>query len=158
MIGNGEAMNLINNIQETIDYIERSLFEELNLDTLSQKAHLSKYYYHRTFQAMVGYPVHRYIKKRRLTEGAKKLRLSDDTIARIAHDCGYFSQSAFSKAFFSEFSLTPTLYRKGRSAAALCEKVNLVGRTFTDQEKQRDAWAEPAKNGAEEVCGYPAAI
>lgn len=102
-------------IQGAIDYIEDNLSEDLNINDISSKAFFSSFYFQRLFQAMSGYSVQEYIRKRRLTEAASKLGNTDNTILNIALDFSYGSQEAFTRAFKNCFGLTPAKYRKENS-------------------------------------------
>jgi len=55
-------MGYIERIQKTIDYIENNIGEDITLDKLAEVASFSKFYYHRIFHAMIGYPVKEYIR------------------------------------------------------------------------------------------------
>ena len=60
-------------IQKTLDYIEEHYGDEISVDVLAAKAHLSKYYYQRLFHRLVRKNVNEYLKLRRLAKSAEKL-------------------------------------------------------------------------------------
>ena len=95
-----------------IDYIENHLEEEISLDELANAVGYSKYHLHRMFTGLVGFPVNNYIKRRKITEAAKKLLFTDDTIIDIAFGAGYKSQQAFTLAFKELYKMTPQIFRK----------------------------------------------
>ena len=99
-------------IQQTLDYIDEHLYEEISLDTLARQVCLSKYYYHRLFRQAVGEPVNRYVRRRRMTRAAKELAETNRPIIEIALNCQYASQEAFSRAFQRIYTLTPGKYRQ----------------------------------------------
>lgn len=99
-------------IIKTIEIIEDDLSEDLSLDNLSLKIGYSKYHLHKMFTAVVGMPIHQYIKKRRLSEAAKLLMITPDRIIDIGLKAGYESQQAFSDAFKSEYKIRPKTLRK----------------------------------------------
>lgn len=99
-------------IGEAIDYIEEHLFEQLDLDKVAKEIHYSKYHLHRTFRTQVGFPLHGYIQRRRLSEAAKLLVFSKRPILEIAILAGYESQQAFSSIFKAMYKKTPRQYRK----------------------------------------------
>jgi AraC family transcriptional regulator len=99
-------------IQGAIDYIEENLKGELNIVDIASKAFFSSFYFQRLFQAMSGYSVQEYIRKRKLTEAAKILDSTEISVLDIAVDFGYGSQESFTRAFKSLFDMTPAKYRK----------------------------------------------
>lgn len=79
-------------IEAVIDYIESHLDGKLELETVAEAVHYSKYHLHRLFTETVGMTIHDYVQRRQLTEAAKllvffrinllsKLLLSADTRA-----------------------------------------------------------------------------
>lgn len=102
-------------IEAVIDYIESHLEGKLELETVAQAVHYSKYHLHRLFTETVGMTIHDYVQRRQLTEAAKFLVFSDKSIIEIAFICGYESQQAFSSAFKAMYKSPPAEYREKRS-------------------------------------------
>ncbi|MBR5302661.1 MAG: helix-turn-helix domain-containing protein [Clostridia bacterium] len=102
----------VKRIETVIDYIENHLDARLDLESVAQAVHYSKYYLHRMFVQTTGLTVHDYIQRRQLTEAAKLLLFSDKPIIEIALLCGYESQQAFSSAFKSMYKEPPARYRE----------------------------------------------
>ena len=75
-------------IEAVIDYIESHLDGKLELETVAEAVHYSKYYLHRLFTDTVGMTIHDYVQRRQLTEAAKLLVFSDKPIIEIAFICG----------------------------------------------------------------------
>ena len=71
----------IEGFQESIDYIEQNLPEELNIEEIAKKAGLSPFYYQRIFGALCGMTVGEYIRARRMTTAAQELSCSDNKVA-----------------------------------------------------------------------------
>jgi AraC family transcriptional regulator len=65
----------------------------------------------RVFRLHYGTPVGAYMRGLRLTWAAGRLRDSDDGIAQIALQAGFFDQSHFTRTFKRQFGLTPLAYR-----------------------------------------------
>lgn len=99
-------------ITAVIEYIEAYLTEKLDLDTIADAVHYSKYHLHRMFADMTGLTVHDYIQRRRLTEAAKLLVFSDKPILEIALLAGYESQQAFTGIFTALYKMSPNRYRQ----------------------------------------------
>ena len=99
------------NIEMVIDYIENNLDGKIDLETVANVIHYSKYHLHRMFTSTVGMTIHDYVQRRQLTEAAKLLVFSDKPIIEIAFICGYESQQAFSSIFKSMYKIPPAEYR-----------------------------------------------
>lgn len=99
------------NIEMVIDYIENNLDGKIDLETVANAIHYSKYHLHRMFTSTVGMTIHDYVQRRQLTEAAKLLVFSDKPIIEIAIICGYESQQAFSSIFKSMYKIPPAEYR-----------------------------------------------
>ena len=102
----------IKTITAAIDYIESHLYENLDLETIANAVHYSKYHLHRMFTNTAGLTIQTYAQRRRLTEAAKLLVLSDKPILEIALMTGYQSQQAFSDIFKAMYKKSPKRYRE----------------------------------------------
>ncbi len=100
------------NIEMVIDYIENNLDGKIDLETVANEIHYSKYHLHRMFTSTVGMTIHDYVQRRQLTEAAKLLVFSEKPIIEIAFICGYESQQAFSSIFKSMYKIPPAEYRE----------------------------------------------
>ncbi len=66
------------------------------------------------FVNIVGFTVHNYIQRRRLTEAARLLVFSDKPIMEIALFAGYETQQSFTIGFKKLFKCSPQAFRKKR--------------------------------------------
>lgn len=105
-------MDKVEKVQAAITYIESHLTEKLDLDEIAEAVYYSKHYLHRVFSETVGMTIHEYLQRRRLTEAAKMLVFSDQSILEIALLSGYESQQAFTTIFSAMYKQTPHQYRK----------------------------------------------
>lgn len=99
-------------IQQTIEYIENHISEEVNIDDHAKMASLSPFYYQRLFRRLVKKPVAEYVKLRRLAKATEELLNKDKRIIDIALDLGFTSHEHFSRSFKQAFGMTPDEYRK----------------------------------------------
>lgn len=100
-------------ISKVIDFIEENLTaDDLDLDKIADTASYSKFHLHRMFSDIVGCTIHQYIQKRRLTEAARQLVYSDNSIIDIAFVSGYETQQSFTLAFKRLYQESPQAYRK----------------------------------------------
>lgn len=117
--------NQVINIEIVIDYIENHLDGKLELETVANAVHYSKYHLHRMFTDTVGMTIHDYVLRRQLTEAAKLLVFSEKPIIEIAFICGYESQQAFTTSFKSMYKLPPAEYRERQEFYPLQLKFSL---------------------------------
>ncbi|MFC0211766.1 effector binding domain-containing protein [Paenibacillus chartarius] len=111
-------------MQQAIDYIESRLTEDLKIADVAARAHCSAFHFQRLFQAITGFSVQGYVRKRRLSEAAGLLRSSQKGILDVAVEYGYGSQEAFTRAFSSFFGMTPAQYRKSEGGGMMQGKVD----------------------------------
>lgn len=102
----------IKNVIAAIEYIESHLHEKLNLETIAEALHYSKYHLHRMFTGTVGVTIQTYVQRRRLTEAAKLLVFSHKPILEIALTAGYGSQQSFTDSFRAMYKKAPNQYRE----------------------------------------------
>jgi AraC family transcriptional regulator len=106
-------------ILKSIEYIENSLKEEIDVFKVSNEVCYSLYHFIRLFQSITGFSPKNYIQLRRLTEAVYELRNTDKKIVDIAYDFQFGSHESFTRAFRKQFNLNPTEIRKGHSLTSL---------------------------------------
>ena len=99
-------------IQQTIEYIEKHLDEEIDIVNLAKIASLSPFYYQRLFSRLVKKPVAEYVKLRRMAKATEVILQKDKRILDTALELGFSSHEHFSRTFKDTFGLTPDEYRK----------------------------------------------
>lgn len=119
----------IENIAAVIAYVEAHLNEKLDLETVANAVHYSKYHLHRMFTDTAGMTLHEYIRRRRLTEAAKLLVFSQKSLLEIALAAGYESQQAFTGIFKDMYKRTPLEYRENQTFYPLQLAFTLNSRT-----------------------------
>jgi AraC family transcriptional regulator len=80
-------------------------------EALAQTAHMSPSRFHTVFANTVGETLKQYTLRLRLERAAFRLLSETTDVATIAFDLGFGSHEAFSRAFRSRFSQSPTQYR-----------------------------------------------
>lgn len=118
-------MNYYERIQKVIDYIEINLKEELDSEELADIAMFSKSHFLMIFEAYTGCSVMAYVRKRRLSMAAERIRESSDNIADIACEFCFESHDVFGRAFKRIYGITPDSYRKKSYLLPSFEKINL---------------------------------
>ena len=126
----------IEGFQESIDFIERNLTDELDIEVIAAKAALSPFYYQRIFGALCGVTVGEYIRAHRMTLAAQELSRKDMKVIDVAVKYGYDSPDSFTKAFQKFHGITPSQARESgaslRSFAPLHIKITMEGGTMLD--------------------------
>lgn len=102
----------VRRLEKILWYIEHNLDANLNVDTLSTVAALSKFHFHRQFSAMFKISVHRYVQLARLKRASYQLAFRPARgILQIATDSGFEGPEAFARAFRKTFGQSPTDFR-----------------------------------------------
>jgi AraC family transcriptional regulator len=81
-----------------------------DLSRLAEIARLSPYHFLRTFRALTGTTPHQHLLRMRLRRAAMLLKKKPGSILNVALDCGFGDASNFSRAFRSEFGMSPRAY------------------------------------------------
>jgi AraC-like DNA-binding protein len=109
-------------IEDTLAYIRENPTAELTLASLSARANFSPVYFHKLFKASTGKNLREYIEEKRVGRAIALLTETEKTLAEIAYECGFSSQSYFSYAFKKRMGTTPREYAK-----AMLEKYESPG-------------------------------
>ena len=103
---------LVEQLRTVMQYIDENLFADLNLEMLSDAAHMSRSYFSSLFKQLNGLSPWEYIVSRRVSHAANLLRTTSLPVTQIAIACGFNSTANFNYAFRRQTSKTPTQYRK----------------------------------------------
>lgn len=107
-------MDWIERLNESMNYIEEHITEELDYTEAAKCACCSVYHFQRMFAYMAGVPLSEYIRRRRMSlAAADLLNNSDEKIVAIALKYGYSSPTAFNRAFQSVHGAAPSAVRRG---------------------------------------------
>ena len=100
-------------LRQTIDYIQAHLDTDLSLEVMAKQIRMSRYYFATQFKQAVGIPPYRYVNQQRIKKAKQLLRQKKHPIslAEIALECGFASQSHLNKLFRQYVGTTPKKYR-----------------------------------------------
>lgn len=118
-------MDYLKIMQNSIDYIEENLKEDLSAENLARLTGFSSYHYYRLFNAYVGMPVMQYIRRRRLLYGINDVFNNCKKIIDVAMEYGFNTHSGFSKAFNKEYGCSPKQYISNINGA-IPKKIDLM--------------------------------
>jgi len=99
-------------VEDAIAYIESHLTTDCAGQTIAKSVYYSRYLFHRVFAEVARETVNNYLRKRRLTEAAKRLIETRERIIDLAVTYQFESQAAFTRSFKQMFGLTPARYRQ----------------------------------------------
>ncbi len=101
-------------VVEIMEYLDRNLAEEIDMDALAERFFISKYYMMRLFQKETGTTIYGYLTQKRLLK-ARELISGGMRAMESCYACGFHSYSSFTRAYGKYFGTTPT----GRTDAHL---------------------------------------
>lgn len=104
-------MEWVERLNQSMDYIEQHLTQEIDYGELARLACCSAYHFQRMFTYMAGVPLAEYIRRRRLSLAAEDLLSGDEKIVDVALKYGYSSPTAFTRAFESIHGAPPSTVR-----------------------------------------------
>lgn len=105
-------MELAQQMNDIIDYIEKNLSEKVDYDKLASMAGCSIYNLQRLFSYVTDVSIADYVRYRRMTLAAVEVQESDIKIIDLALKYGYESPEAFTRAFQTYHNVSPSSMRK----------------------------------------------
>ena len=99
-------------VQRMQYYIEAHLREEMTLETLAKVAGYAPEHACRLFSRYVGVSPIDYVRARRLSRAALELRDGRKRVLDVALEYAFGSHEGFTRAFSSEFGMSPNRYRQ----------------------------------------------
>lgn len=101
-------MEWVERLNESLNYIEEHLAEEIDYEQLGRIACCSAYHYQRMFTYLAGVSLAEYIRRRRMSLAAVDLQGGDMKILDVAEKYGYRSPTAFNRAFQAFHGIAPS--------------------------------------------------
>ena len=98
-------------IHSILDWIEDNLESPLSLEKVSERSGYSKWHLQRMFKKETGHSLGQYIRSRKMTEIAQKLKESNEPILYLAERYGFESQQTLTRTFKNYFDVPPHKYR-----------------------------------------------
>jgi len=96
---------------EAMRYIESNYQSDVNLDTIANSVHMSKYHFVRIFKETLGISPMKCLLRIRLASAKDLLGRTDLSIGDIANTVGYENALTFSRVFKNSEGISPTEYR-----------------------------------------------
>jgi PAS domain S-box-containing protein len=111
----GDRESIPASLAGTLEYLESHFGETLSPATLAKRAALPPVRFARLIKRIFRLTPGQLIAQTRLAAAAQLLIETKQPVAEVAHACGFYDHSAFTRAFHSATGLTPTQYRNARS-------------------------------------------
>lgn len=99
-------------MRDIIRYVYGNFKEDITLELLSERSHLSASYISYGFRQFAGQKFHSFLESMRLAQACSLLMSSDMSITDIAYEVGFKSYKTFSRVFANRIKITPREYRK----------------------------------------------
>ena len=101
-------MEWMQRLNQSIEYIEEHITEELDYERVAQVAGCPSYYFQQMFLYMTNMTLREYIRRRRLSLAAVELQRDSGKVIDIAVKYRYESPTAFTRAFKSFHGVVPS--------------------------------------------------
>lgn len=103
------APHLLNEVR---DYIDAHCDDHISVESLADIAGVSKFHFTRMFKLETGHAPYQYVLRHRIKKAQNLLVGTNKSIAEIALDTGFSSQSRMNDAFTRMIGVTPGHYRR----------------------------------------------
>ena len=92
-------------------YMDQNLHQSIDLDSISRKACISRFHFHRLFTRTYNKTPHQYLTRKRITLACELLAEDGLSISEICNSVGFASIGSFSTLFKKEIGIGPRGYR-----------------------------------------------
>jgi PAS domain S-box-containing protein len=113
----GQVLGPYQEMAPVLTHISQHYAKTLTVSQLAGLVHRSVSQFERRFKALFGIGPMRYLTRVRLEQAARLLTETQDPIAIIALDCGFYDHSHFSKCFRKAYGQTPRAFRRAANVA-----------------------------------------
>jgi PAS domain S-box-containing protein len=107
----GDKQTIPASLASTLEYLERNYQDSVSPAALAKHAGLPLTRFERVIKRIFGLTPGQLITQTRLAAASQLLEDTDRPVADIAHACGFYDHSAFTRAFRSAIGVTPSQFR-----------------------------------------------
>ena len=100
-------------INKVCTYIQNHYSKSISLKQVSDLVFMTESNFCKFFKKATSTTFSDYLNDLRINEACHLLLYSEDTVSKIAHDCGFESLSYFNRVFLRKKQLTPSGFRRG---------------------------------------------
>ena len=108
----GDRESISSSLAGTLEFLEAHFDENISPASLAKHTGLSPIRFARIIKRIFRLTPSQLITQTRLAAASRLLMETDHPVAEIAHSCGFYDHSAFSRAFRSATSATPVEFRR----------------------------------------------
>lgn len=101
-------------MEPALRHLHTRFREAVTTKELASLCHLSERQFTRVFRQLLGESPMRYLIRQRLRAARNELIATNRPAGAIGIDCGFYDQSAFTRAFRAETGMTPARYRQSQ--------------------------------------------
>jgi AraC-like DNA-binding protein len=101
-------------INKVCTYIQNHYSESISLKQVSDLVFMTESNFCKFFKKATSTTFSDYLNDLRINEACHLLLHSEDTVSKIAQECGYESLSYFNRVFLKKMKLTPSVFRRGQ--------------------------------------------
>lgn len=135
----------------TLVHIQTNLDDDLTLQTLANRAGFSPYHFHRVFREFIGEPVKEYVRRLRIEKSAYRLKISEETILKIALEAGFKTHESFTRAFERKFGVNPAGFRADFLRTSRERKQQIQPKYLTEYNQKNASGLLPNGSTAKQV-------
>jgi AraC-like DNA-binding protein len=99
-------------LTKAIDFVLQDYRDSITVSEMARRAHLSVSQLRREFVRLFGLTPAEYVLKVRLLMARQRLEQTTEPVGNIAHECGFYDQSHFNRAFRAALGIRPLEYRR----------------------------------------------
>lgn len=99
-------------IDQALRYIDLNYRQPITLEEVADKINLTPTYLSRKFKKITGVTFKEYLTRIRIRQASQLLLTTDDSITKIAIDCGFNSSNYFKDSFKKISGVSPRTFRK----------------------------------------------
>jgi len=107
-------MNWIQCLEKALQYIEKHLTDEININEIANQSYTSSSHFQLMFHLVTGMTVGEYIRNRRLSSAAQDLLQPNSKVIDVAMKYQYDTSESFSKAFARFHGVPPSKVQRGK--------------------------------------------
>lgn len=117
-------LHLLETINQTTEYIENHLLEELNLDSISENVNISKFHLLRIWKGATSTGLMEYVRRRRIAQSLGDLIHERNSIDFISSKYSFGCERTYNRVFKEEFSVSPARWRRQPTPLQILDRFN----------------------------------
>ncbi len=128
------GMNYYERIEQAIDYIERNLEQDIEIEDIAKEAYMSLRNLYRMFFALTGYSVKEYVRNRRFSRAAEEIK-TGERVLDVAIKYGFSSHAAFTRSFQNTTGILPGTLKRIKKSYEF-GRMSILDKYFDVQDKE----------------------